>query len=156
MPIELHTKTGKEKEVLDILKAWKSLYPAKYRFFKNALREMRKVQKHEDGSFVDAKGRVAQIRIRVPTELWLYLQHRIDDFGKDYSDIELLLKVAGDYFSQENKLAGKRQIWSSASYSALKKAEARKRGPERRDDSKERRVGDSRDYPESKSEPVPA
>lgn len=103
MPIEIHTKTGRETEVLEILKAWKSLYPKKFRFFKSALQEMRKVQKNPDGSFVDQKGRVARISIRAPTELWLFLVRRIPDWGKDHEDVELLMKVAGDFFSTTNK-----------------------------------------------------
>ena len=103
MPIEIHTKTGREKEVWEILDAWKRMYPKKFRFFKHALQNMRQVQKSPDGSFVDRKGRWARISIRAPTELWLFLQHRIPDWGKDYRDVELLLKIAGDYFSTTNK-----------------------------------------------------
>lgn len=98
MPIEIVTRTGREAELWKILKTWKETYPKKFRFFKHALENMRQVQKNADGSFVDRKGRETHVSFRAPTELWLFIQHRIPGFGQDYSDVELLLKTAGDFF----------------------------------------------------------
>ncbi|MBN1459183.1 MAG: hypothetical protein JXA57_06585 [Armatimonadetes bacterium] len=109
--IEIHVKNGIEKELGEILWAWRTLYPAKYRFFKSALAEMRKVQKNPDGSWVDQKGRESRVAFRVPTELWLFIQHRIPGFGKDYRDVEVLLKVAKDFDTRWHMKT--RRVWTS-------------------------------------------
>lgn len=102
MALQIHMRTGVEKELVEILSAWRSLYPAKYRFFKHALAELRKVQKRSDGSFFDQKGREMRVAFRVPTELWLFIQHRIPGFGRDYEDVKTLLRIAKDFDTRQN------------------------------------------------------
>jgi hypothetical protein len=110
MPIQIHTKTGKEKEITDILDAYRNLYPKKFRFFMKSLGRMRDLNKNSDGSFIDPKGRWARIGIRVPTELFLFIQHRIEGFGDDYNDMLMLQRVASDFLSMVKR--PKRRIWA--------------------------------------------
>jgi len=96
--IEIHARTGKEKVLTEILETYRREYPVRYRFFREALRKMWEVSKNPDGSFVDQKGREARISMRVPTELMLFIQRHIEDFGRDYEDIKLLKRVAEEFF----------------------------------------------------------
>lgn len=145
MPIEIHTKTGCESELTGILKAYEIAYPHKYRYFMSALRKMREVQKRPDGSFVDRRGRWARINIRVPTELWLFIQHRIEGFGKDYKDVELLQRIARDFLATGR--GHKTRIYSTTDHKKKKEDEDK-----RRDDSSERREDSGTLYPELKGQ----
>jgi hypothetical protein len=87
---DVHTKTGKEQFLSEVARAYETLYPNKADYFKSALRELRAVT--TDGYAAGRAGHM-ECRIRVPTELWLFLQRWIPDFGKDSSDIELLARV---------------------------------------------------------------
>jgi hypothetical protein len=111
MPIEIHTKTGRETTLVEILNAYKKLYPKKFEFFMDGMKKLRQVQKNSDGSFVDKKGRWARISIRVPTELFLFIGRHIPEFGRDHKDVELLQVVAKDLVSTETKLSGRKRVY---------------------------------------------
>ena len=138
MPIEIHTKTGRETEVWQILDAWKKTYPKKFRFFKAALQRMRQVRKNPDGSWVDRKGRRAQVKFQAPTELWLFLQYRIPGFGKTDDDVRLLLKVAGDFFAA-GSMDHKRQFYSVKDQTKKKKKSEKKTDEDKRDNDRPKR-----------------
>lgn len=91
--LQIHTKTGKEAFLLEVAKWYKALYPARFEFFKTMLGRLNEVRKNDDGSYTDAKSREVFVRVRVPTELWMFLQRWIPDFGSDSADLDLLRKV---------------------------------------------------------------
>jgi hypothetical protein len=144
MPIEIHTRSGREATILEILEAWKKVYPQKYRFFKNALQNLRAVQKNPDGSFVDKKGRWARISMRMPTELWLFFCHKIPDWGKDQTDVELLLKVAKDF--ADTRQGNFKRIFSVTDWRNKKKKKSEKKNENlKRSNSKKRGKNDQGD-----------
>jgi hypothetical protein len=145
MPIQIHTKTGRETELWKILDAWKKVYPAKFRFFKTSLQRMRQVQKAPDGSWVDKKGRRTEVRFRAPTELWLFIQRWIPGFGNTSDDIDLLLKTAGDFFASAPRHSKK--IYSVKDQT--KKSERKPDEDKRSDDSARLRDFDPRHDPKS-------
>lgn len=85
---------AKEKFLLEVIREYEDLYPVKAAYYRKALGEMRKVTKE---SSIDAKGREMRVTMRVPTEPFLFIQSLHPDFGKDSADIELLVKLWGDY-----------------------------------------------------------
>jgi hypothetical protein len=87
---DVHSKTGKEQFLSEVARAYETLYPNKADYFKQSLRELRNVT--TDGYSAGRAGQM-ECSIRVPTELWLFIQRWIPDFGKDSSDIQLLSRV---------------------------------------------------------------
>jgi len=90
---QVHTKDGKEKFLNEIAKWYEAMYPARADFFKQGLRQLREINKNPDGSYRDAKDRECRVRYRVPTELLLFIQRWVPEFGKDSADIDLLVRV---------------------------------------------------------------
>lgn len=90
---QVHTKDGVEKFLIEVAEAFRRLYPGRFRYYIDALRKLREVQKNADGSFRDQKGREYQVQIRVPTELMLYIQRWHPEFVQDSADIETLIRV---------------------------------------------------------------
>lgn len=85
---------AKERIILDTLKAYENLYPAKFKWFGRMLANARQVS---TANYTALKGRSVDVTMRVPTEPFLFLQALMPDFGKDSSDIDLLVKLWGDY-----------------------------------------------------------
>lgn len=96
----VHTKSGKEAFIHEVAKAFKRQYPAKYRFITNAIRELNKC-------VVDSRtakyghDRHLYLEIRVPTELMLFIQRWIPEFGRDSEDIVLLKKCWPDLATKD-------------------------------------------------------
>lgn len=90
---DIHMKTGREKFLCEVAKWYETLYPARADFFKTSLRQLREVAKNPDGSYHDNQGRQYFVTFRVPTELLLFVQRWIPDFGRDSEDIELMCRV---------------------------------------------------------------
>lgn len=87
---QIHMKTGREKFLSEVARAYEMLYPAKARFFRSALKNLRQVT---TSGYKAGKAGDMYVSIRVPTELWCYIQRWIPDFGQDSKDVELLSKV---------------------------------------------------------------
>jgi hypothetical protein len=90
---DIHTKTGREQFLNEVASAYEGMYPARADFFRRSLRNLREVT--TDGYSMGRAGD-AYCKIRVPTELWLFIKRWVPDFGDDSKDIELLTKVWGD------------------------------------------------------------
>lgn len=88
----IHTKDGREKFLNEVAKWYEALFPDRSDFFKRSLRSLREVTVNS-GEYRDEKNREYAVKIRVPTELWLFIKRWIPDFGDDSADIELLKKV---------------------------------------------------------------
>lgn len=91
--LQIHTKTGREKFLVEVADAYCALYPNRADFFRRSLKELRKVT--TDGYQAGRHGHM-YCQMRVPTELWLFIQRYVPDFGQDSSDVELLTKVWSD------------------------------------------------------------
>lgn len=102
---------SKEKILLEVIKAYECCYPQRFAFFRQALRGLREVTVE---SHKDLKGRAVDINIRVPTELFLFLQSLIPDFGKDSDDINLLARVWEDFAvaKTRSKRTKKSVLWT--------------------------------------------
>lgn len=98
--------------MLEVIRAYELMYPAKFAFILRSLRELQKVTRE---SSVDAKGRELRIQMRVPSEPFLFLQQLIPDFGKDSDDIALLCKVWGDFASARKDRRRRSLMWSKES-----------------------------------------
>jgi hypothetical protein len=101
--------SAKEKILLDVIRAYEQIYPTKFAFFSRALAELRKVTKE---SSIDAKGRELRMEMRVPSELFLFLQSIMPDFGKDSDDIALLLRTWGDFARATKDRRRRTLFWS--------------------------------------------
>lgn len=88
----VHTKDGLEKFLSDVASAYEGMYPARADFFKRNLKNLRDVT---TGGYGQSRGDF-YCRVRVPTELLLYIQRWIPEFGRDSKDIDVLCKVWGD------------------------------------------------------------
>lgn len=88
----VHTKDGKEKFLNEVAKWYETLFPARADFFKRSMRSLREVTVN-GGEYRDEKNREYAVKIRVPTELWLFIKRWIPDFGDDSADVELLKRV---------------------------------------------------------------
>ncbi len=88
---QIHTKEGREKFLNEVARYYEMMFPARADFFKRSLKELRAVTKESYSLGVD-KGD-AQVTLRVPTELWLFIKRWIPDFGDDSADVELLSRV---------------------------------------------------------------
>ncbi len=112
---------GKEKIVLEVLKAYEACYPHKFEFYRQNLRRLREVT---IGSHKDLKGREVDINFRVPTEPFLFLQSIWPDFGKDSDDIQMLIRLWEDFAVAKTRRHKKVSLlWSNrflASESPLK------------------------------------
>lgn len=89
---QIHTKTGRENFLNEVAKWYETLFPARADYFKRAMRELRSVTS-DNASYRDDKNREYAVKIRVPTELWLFIKRWIPDFGDESADIELLKRV---------------------------------------------------------------
>ena len=95
MSVTVHFKdAAKERIILDTLKAYENLYPARFKWFGRMLENARQVS---SANYKALGGRSVDVTMRVPTEPFLFLQALMPDFGKDSADIELLVKLWGDY-----------------------------------------------------------
>lgn len=111
MSVSVYIKdAGKEKTLIEVIKAYELMYPAKFRFILGALRELQKVTKEKS---VDAKGRELRIQMRVPSEPFLFLQQVIPGFGQDSDDIALLCRVWGDFANAKKDRRRRSLMWSS-------------------------------------------
>lgn len=88
----IHTKDGKEKFLNEVASWYERMFPARSDFFKRTMRNLREVTV-QAGEYKDQKNREYMVKIRVPTELWLFIKRWIPDFGDDSADIELLKRV---------------------------------------------------------------
>jgi hypothetical protein len=94
----LINNSAREKTLIEIGKAYWSLYPKRARWFKRMLTQLNEVNKNTDGSYVDPKGRTTTfVKVRVPTELWLFIQRWLPDFGKHSDDLEALRRIWSDF-----------------------------------------------------------
>ncbi len=90
---DIHMKAGKEKFLSEVASWYERMYPARADWFKTNLRLLREVNKNPDGSYRDARDREWRVRYRVPTELLMFIQRWVPDFGRDSADIDLLVRV---------------------------------------------------------------
>jgi hypothetical protein len=97
---QVHMKDGREKFLNDVASWYNKLYPARADFFKRMLRQLREVS--TSGYQAGETGEM-QCTIRAPTELVLFIQQWIPDFGLDSADLELLAKVWCDLLPATNK-----------------------------------------------------
>jgi hypothetical protein len=88
----VHTKDGREKFLNEVAKWYEAMFPARSDYFKRAMKEQRSVT-NDHAEYRDDKNREYYVKIRVPTELWLFIKRWIPDFGDDSKDIDLLNRV---------------------------------------------------------------
>lgn len=81
---------AKVRTLEDIARAYKELYPAKFEFIRNGLRQLREVTVSRR---TDVKGRDVEVTMRVPSEPFLFAQAIMPGFGEDSDDITLLCRV---------------------------------------------------------------
>jgi hypothetical protein len=116
MAVDFFVKgAGKEKTLVEVLRAYEQLYPAKFAFFGHALKELQKLTVEKS---VDAKGREMRCTMRVPSELFLFLQQVIPGFGEDSDDITLLCKVWGDFACATKDRRKRSLMWSNKDFAA--------------------------------------
>jgi hypothetical protein len=89
---DVHTKRGKERFLNEVASWYERMYPARADFFKRSLRNQREVT-NPHAEYKDEKGRQYLVKMRVPTELWMFIKRWIPEFGDESADIELLTRV---------------------------------------------------------------
>jgi hypothetical protein len=93
---QIHTKTGKEKFLAEIARAYETLAPARFRFFKAALARLNEINKNPDGGYMTKNGYVF-VRYRIPKELQMMIQRWEPDFFKESENVDLLRRVWCDF-----------------------------------------------------------
>lgn len=89
---DIHVSGGREKFLNEVARCYETMFPARADFFKRAMKDWRDVTV-EGAEYKDQKNREYMVKIRVPTELWLFIKRWIPDFGDDDKDIQLLRRV---------------------------------------------------------------
>ena len=87
---QINMKQGVEKFALDVAKYYQMMFPARADYFKRMLKQLKEVS--VDGYQAGRSGKM-YCSIRVPTELMMFMQRWIPEFGRDSADLELLAKV---------------------------------------------------------------
>lgn len=122
---QIHTKMGRERFLGEVAKYYCAMYPARARFFKKALNQLRQVT---TAKYIDQRGREAYVNIRVPQELLLFIQRWIPDFAQDSEDIELLKKVWCDLVIAHKDHRRKSLIYRKPSHVRGKPAKLHREG----------------------------
>jgi len=137
--MEVFVKNSGRVAILEeIARSYKALYPKRAKWFQSKLKKWKEVNKNPDGSWTDPKGRTMFVRVRVPTELWLFIGRHIPDWGQDSNDLKLLAQVWSDLVPAATKKRLNRQALVKDIPNAKKeKEDSSKRG----DDSKKLRGG---------------
>lgn len=91
--IQIKTRSAKAQLILDVAEAYQRLYPREFEWIKGELRKLREVS---TGTYRAGRNGEMFCRVRVPKHLWLFLQCKDPDFGKDSADMELLCKLIPD------------------------------------------------------------
>lgn len=85
----VHTRTGLESFLNEVAKWYEAMFPARADFFKRSLKNLQQITTDgyakQHGDFYCSA--------RVPTELLLFIQRWIPEFGRDSKDFDLLRKV---------------------------------------------------------------
>ena len=89
----VHTKGGLERLLVDVAKAYVAIYPRKARWIRAQIKKLGEVST----SGYRARGHDVEVTVRVPTELWLFVQSLVPEFGKDSKDVEVLQRVWKDF-----------------------------------------------------------
>lgn len=94
MPQILIKNKALENKLYEIVAWWEANDPDQVREWKDMMCQLRKVSL---ASYSDAQGRQTVVNMKVPTVLFMSIQHCLPDFGKDSDDIALLTKILRDF-----------------------------------------------------------
>lgn len=121
---DIHMRNGREKFLQEVARAWEMIYPAKADWFKQQLRRQREITV-EGARFNCGKGREMRVMYRVPTELIMYIQRWVPDFGRDDKDQELLSRVWCDLVRPCNDNRRRTRLYISEDFCRVKKSKAK-------------------------------
>jgi glycosyltransferase involved in cell wall biosynthesis/tetratricopeptide (TPR) repeat protein len=91
------TRSGRFRFLVDVVKAYERMYPAKFRFYLREFKNLKQVMKPR--GYTDAKGRQVWSD-NIPTEPLLFVQRWIPKFGSDTNwpgDMNMLKKAWEDF-----------------------------------------------------------
>ena len=84
---------AKEKAILETLKFFEARWPGVVKSWVDDMTAMKRVT---NSTYKDQQGREYLVKMKVPSILFLALQHVIEDFGRDSDDIALLTRLCSD------------------------------------------------------------
>lgn len=100
---DIHMRSGREAFIHEVAKAFRSMYPAKYRYITAGIKRLNQVVS-DSSTGRRGKERHLFFQIRVPTELMLFIQRWLPDFGRDHKDIELLQRCWPDLAHKDRRI----------------------------------------------------
>jgi hypothetical protein len=99
----------RKRELIEqTMAAMEKLYPDMYNWL---LQEMPKLKAVSKPSYVDPKGRVTHVKMKVPTIPWLFLQQLDPDWGKDSEDLELFTRICSEMNGAATPQEGRNRLY---------------------------------------------